>query len=261
MAAGKFPVDLPKTLSKLHSYLHESSKIQAREKSRIWAKKIHFTSSLSLQLLIWLGSKFWSNMPEAHHVHQKVWQSVQPIPIANVGSPKSSIPGDWVTTWYTAAHDQNSTPTLATESFTSTTAYTADSPTFKSWFSGSMLLRKGGVTGLQPQPLRKTPCSLVTILKQLYLPLDPHQTCKSLYFQASYSAESNDKCSKKADSLSLMSFLRAGKTICQVLCWECRNESESFPSLFRRCTGHKCRILSMSKQSSQTEFYESRHHH
>ena len=33
--------------------------------------------------------------------------------------------------------------------------------------------------------------------------------CKYLDFQASYSAESNDKCSKKTDSLSLMSCLRA----------------------------------------------------
>lgn len=219
--------------------------------------------------------QFWSNMPEVHHVHQKVWQSVQPIPIANVGSPKSSIPdGDWVTTWYTAAHscDQNSTPTLATERILKSLKSCPKAlqvqpltlripPRSKADSVGQCYY---GKEGLQPQPLRKTPCSLVTILKQLYLPLaplDPHQTCKSLYFQASYSAESNDKCSKKADSLSLMSFLRAGKTICQVLCWECRNESESFPSLFRRCTGHKCRILSISKQSSQTEFYESRHHH
>ena len=57
------------------------------------------------------------------------------------------------------------------------------------------------------------PYSLVTIFNQLYIHVvlikNHNQTCKYLDFQASYSAESNDKCSKKADSLSLMSCLRA----------------------------------------------------
>lgn len=92
MAAGKFPVDLPKTLSKLHSYLHESSKIQTQGEITNLSKNdtFHIEPFLATTHMAW--QQFWSNMPEVHHVHQKVWQSVQPIPIANVGSPKSSIP-------------------------------------------------------------------------------------------------------------------------------------------------------------------------